>query len=155
MKGIVLLSNISLNKRKTKIFGFIHFTETPKGLKIEGQVRNLKPGFHGIHIHSKGNLVEGGHSLCSHFNPYNKNHGDRNDPNSHLGDLGNIFADKNGKCDFSFIDKRLKLSGKNSIIGRSIVIHANKDDLGLGGFPDSLTTGHSGKRVCYGIIGYN
>lgn len=32
-------------------------------------------------------------------------------------------------------------------------IHANADDFGLGGFPDSLTTGHAGGRVGCCTIG--
>lgn len=33
------------------------------------------------------------------------------------------------------------------IIGRAIVVHADEDDLGLGGAADSLTTGNAGARV--------
>jgi Cu-Zn family superoxide dismutase len=36
---------------------------------------------------------------------------------------------------------------------RGIVIHADKDDLGLGGSPLSNTTGNSGDRLACGIIG--
>jgi len=42
---------------------------------------------------------------------------------------------------------KISLYGKNSILGRSVVIHADKDDLGKGNYKDSLTTGHSGKRL--------
>jgi Cu-Zn family superoxide dismutase len=34
-----------------------------------------------------------------------------------------------------------------------MIVHADEDDLGEGGYPDSLTNGHSGKRVLWGIIG--
>jgi Cu-Zn family superoxide dismutase len=37
--------------------------------------------------------------------------------------------------------------------GRSIIVHADKDDLGLGEEEDSLTTGHSGKRMACAVIG--
>jgi Cu-Zn family superoxide dismutase len=37
--------------------------------------------------------------------------------------------------------------------GRSIIVHADKDDLGLGDAEDSSTTGHSGKRIACAIIG--
>ena len=50
----------------------------------------------------------------------------------------------------------IKLRGtKCNIIGRGLIIHADEDDLGLGGFPDSLTTGHSGKRIACAVIGYS
>ena len=52
-------------------------------------------------------------------------------------------------------DKLIKLRGKYSVIGRSIVIHDDPDDLGIGGHSDSHTTGHAGKRIACGIIGYS
>ena len=69
---------------------------------------------------------------------------------------GNIVSDKDGnvKCEFS--DHMIKLHGfKSNIIGRAIVIHADCDDNGLGGFDDSLTTGHAGKRIACAVIGYS
>ncbi len=33
-------------------------------------------------------------------------------------------------------------------------VHADPDDLGKGGFEDSLTTGHAGGRLACGVIGY-
>lgn len=53
------------------------------------------------------------------------------------------------------VDKMIKLRGqKSNIIGRGLIIHADEDDCGLGDFPDSLTTGHSGKRIACAVIGY-
>jgi Copper/zinc superoxide dismutase (SODC) len=39
------------------------------------------------------------------------------------------------------------------LLGRTLIVHADPDDLGLGGHEDSLTTGHSGKRIACAIIG--
>jgi Cu-Zn family superoxide dismutase len=53
------------------------------------------------------------------------------------------------------IDDVIKLRGsKSNIIGRGLIIHADQDDCGLGGFSDSLTTGHAGKRIACAVIGY-
>ena len=41
-------------------------------------------------------------------------------------------------------DKLIKLRGKYSVIGRSIVIHDDPDDLGIPDNSDSHTTGHAG-----------
>jgi Cu-Zn family superoxide dismutase len=72
-----------------------------------------------------------------------------------VGDLGNIISDHNGRADYVFTDHMIKLRGmKCNIIGRGLIIHADEDDLGLGGFPDSLTTGHAGKRIACAVIGY-
>lgn len=50
--------------------------------------------------------------------------------NRHVGDLGNIEAYKNSIAIFEFDDSLIQLSGENSIIGRSFVVHAGEDDLG-------------------------
>ena len=45
-------------------------------------------------------------------------------------------------------------TGQTTVIGRAIVLHADADDLGQGGFEDSLTTGHAGGRIgCGEIVG--
>jgi Cu-Zn family superoxide dismutase len=38
-------------------------------------------------------------------------------------------------------------------LGRALIIHEDEDDLGLGDFPDSKTTGHSGVRIGCAIFG--
>ena len=39
------------------------------------------------------------------------------------------------------------------IVGRMIIVHQDRDDLGLGGDEESLKTGNAGKRVACGVIG--
>ena len=73
----------------------------------------------------------------------------------HVGDLGNIQSDQHGNVNHIFTDHMIKLRRtKCNIIGRGLIIHADEDDFGLGGFPDSLTTGHAGKRIACAVIGY-
>lgn len=149
--GICVLLN-NENERK----GVIIFKETDnnKNLLILGQVKGLKKnGLHGIHIHKYGDITRGCASMGGHFNPNNKNHGSFTSKDRHLGDLGNLEADNTGSAKILFADGRLSLRGKNSILGRSIVVHEDEDDLGKGKHPDSKTTGHSGKRMLCGIIG--
>ena len=50
--------------------------------------------------------------------------------------------------------KTIKLKGKYSVVGRSVVIHEKEDDLGLGGNAESLKTGNSMNRIACGIIGF-
>ena len=50
-------------------------------------------------------------------------------------------------------DTFLSLSGANSILGRSLVVHADPDDLGKGGHELSKATGNAGGRISCGIIG--
>ena len=41
----------------------------------------------------------------------------------------------------------------SELYGRAVIVHADEDDLGKGDEEDSLTTGHSGKRIGCAIIG--
>jgi Cu-Zn family superoxide dismutase len=65
----------------------------------------------------------------------------------HEGDLGNVVADSSGKAHLEWKDKVMKLSGPDSIIGRSMIVHVQEDDL------KTQPTGNSGGRVACGVIG--
>ena len=58
-------------------------------------------------------------------------HGAPGDKSRHVGDLGNIEADVSGVASIDMVDTWLSLNGINSILGRGVVIHAGRDDLGL------------------------
>jgi Cu-Zn family superoxide dismutase len=141
-----------------KIKGTIHFYESDKNkIIIDIDLSGFKKNsIHGIHIHEAGDLTDNCMGACSHFNPTNQQHGGINSKIRHVGDLGNIIADNKGIIKVKLEDNIIKLRGnKFNIIGRSVVIHEDADDNGLGGFDDSLTTGHSGKRLSCAVIGYS
>jgi len=155
MKPFVPIKAVCVLK-SGNIDGVIHLEGLPnKKTKIFGKVSGLKPGKHAIHIHQSGDLTDGCKSACAHYNPFNKKHGGPNDKERHVGDLGNLVADKRGTAYFTLEDNLVKLHGKYSVIGRSIIIHEDADDLGKGGHEDSLTTGHAGNRLVCGVIGYS
>jgi len=125
-------------------------------VKINVHIKNVTPGKHGFHIHEKGNLLKNDCSECAgHWNPYNKKHGGLQDNNSHAGDLGNIIANDTGEIKTHISTDKLTLYGKYSIFGRSIIVHADEDDLGKGNHDDSMITGHAGKRLDCAIIGHS
>jgi Cu-Zn family superoxide dismutase len=80
-------------------------------------------------------------------------HGGPEDEVRHVGDLGNVDVGEDGTYRSETTDRLVKLTGPYSVIGRSIVVHEDADDLGRGGFSDSKTTGHAGARLACGIIG--
>ncbi|KAJ2908854.1 hypothetical protein GGI21_002470, partial [Coemansia aciculifera] len=71
----------------------------------------------------------------------------------HVGDLGNLEAPEKGDAVFEITDKQVTLFGEHSVIGRTVVVHALEDDLGLGGHTLSVTTGNAGDRLACGVIG--
>ncbi|CAL8131430.1 unnamed protein product [Orchesella dallaii] len=135
--------------------GVIAFTQVHPNdaVFVNGTISGLSPGKHGFHIHQKGDLTQGCASAGGHFNPYMQPHGAPMDRFRHIGDLGNINADLNGIAKVMIYDSLMSLSGVNSIVGRSVVIHAGEDDLGLGMHQDSKTTGNAGGRLGCGVIG--
>lgn len=134
--------------------------------RIQGTFTGLSPGLHGFHLHQYGDLSNGCESAGPHYNPTNKTHGGKyvfepeskmklaETPERHYGsDFGNIEAGPDGTAVIDFYDVETKLIGPYSVIGRSLVVHADRDDLGRGGNETSLTTGNSGARVMCGVIG--
>ena len=71
----------------------------------------------------------------------------------HVGDLGNVIAGEDGNAKYEREDHLINIYGEFSVIGRSFVVHADEDDLGLGGHELSLTTGNAGARLACGVIG--
>ncbi len=117
---------------------------------------NLEQGDHGFHIHQFGDLTNGCLSAGPHYNPNNFTHSSPNDTQRHVGDLGNIVADSDGNAVFQITDSQIKLSGIHSILGRAVVVHALRDDLGLGTGEkkaESKKTGNAGARLACGVIG--
>ena len=142
---------------KSEIKGTVLFEEIDNNLvQVKINLTGLDPNKkHGFHIHETGDLSNGCTSLCAHFNPYNKLHGDRTDQIRHVGDLGNIESNNQGFVNMEFTDELIKLSGNDAnIIGRGLIIHGGEDDCGKTDHEFSKTTGNSGNRIACSIIGY-
>ena len=140
------------------IKGTVEFEEKGTKVVIKGNLKSTKykNSSHGFHIHEAGDLSDKCMGACAHFNPYNKKHGGPTSKERHVGDLGNIRFDARGVAKFRMEDSLVKLRGtKANVIGRSVVIHEDPDDLGMGNHNDSLTTGHAGKRITCAVIGYS
>lgn len=115
----------------------------------------LPPGPHGFHIHAAGDLRgEGCAGACSHWNKGNPTtHGGPpgHAGQRHTGDLGNIELPANKKS--ATYTYTLKAVSPAELWGRTLIVHADPDDLGQGPHEDSPTTGHSGKRIACALFG--
>lgn len=135
--------------------GTLHFTQedTSKPVKVTGEISGLKKGLHGFHVHEFGDNTNGCTSAGAHFNPHGKEHGAPTDNVRHVGDLGNVEAGDDGIAKVDLIDSIIQLMGEHNVIGRTLVVHADPDDLGKGGHELSKTTGNAGGRIACGVIG--
>ncbi|KAF4617466.1 hypothetical protein D9613_006097 [Agrocybe pediades] len=149
-KAVTVLSG------ESSVSGTVTFKQLSPGgpVTVYGKLRGLTPhAKHGFHVHQSGDLSGGCISAGPHYNPFGKTHGAPSAANRHVGDLGNVDADERGEADFVLTDSLLSLNGPTSIVGRSVVVHAGTDDLGLGGNEESLKTGNAGARAACGVIG--
>lgn len=133
------------------VSGTTTFVRQGEKVLVDARIKGLKPGRHGFHVHEGGDCSGPDASNAGgHFNPGGAAHGNPAAGAHHGGDLGNIEADASGNAVLNATVTMQGLSfaktGANSIIGRSLVIHADADDL------TSQPSGNSGKRVACGII---
>lgn len=134
------------SKSNSKVTGTITFTKSGDDVEVSGEIDNLTPGKHGFHIHDKGDCsAPDAASAGGHFNPTHQHHGGPDTAERHNGDLGNIEADASGKAHVHWKGK-MSLGGSDSIIGKSVVVHAAADDL------KTDPAGNSGARVACGVI---
>ena len=108
-------------------------------LEISYKFTGLMAGEHGFHIHSSADFSDGCASTGKHYNPFGKDHAGPTDADRHVGDLGNVAADSEGVAEGLLVDTVAKIYGEHSIMGRSMVVHMFPDDMGKGGFEDSLS----------------
>lgn len=128
-----------------KTGGTLTLTAMEGEVHLSGKITGLTPGLHGFHIHEFGDISSAdGAAAGGHFNPANEKHGGPGDQHRHAGDFGNVKASDDGVATVDIKAKGLQL---HFIIGRSIVVHADPDDL------KSQPSGNAGARVAVGVIG--
>ncbi len=131
-----------------KVKGKVTFTQKDDGVEVVAELTGLQPGEHGFHVHEFGDCsMADGKCAGGHFNPTNMPHGGPDSPRRHVGDLGNIKADSTGNAMYKRLDTVIALHGRNSIIGRSVIIHAKRDD------ETTQPSGDAGDRIGCGTIG--
>ena len=135
--------------RGNETHGVVRFTESGNGgLKVESRFRDLPGEEHAYHVHLLGDCsAADGTSAGTHFNF----RGSSKDPAASIdritGNLGEISVDESGQVTHSTIIEEATLSGDYSIIGRSVIVHAQGND------PDSPPIGAAGSRLACGVIG--
>lgn len=128
----------------SEVKGIIRMRQEDGYVHITGKVINLTPGKHGFHIHEFGDLTKAdGTAAGGHYDPHGHDHGAPGE-DSHMGDLGNIEANEEGIAN---IDMKAEGVVLHLVLGRSLVVHADEDDL------TSQPSGNAGPRIGVGVIG--
>jgi Cu-Zn family superoxide dismutase len=134
-----------------EIEGEVEFYATGAGVRIVAEIEDAKPGKHGIHVHQKGDCSDiKGKSMGDHFAPDSKDHALPSEGMArHLGDLGNIEVDADGKgrLEVTIEKANLKPNDAMSFLGKALVIHMGEDS-GKAMQP----SGGSGVPIACGVI---
>jgi len=133
--------------------GEVVVTETSYGLVFTPNLKGLKPGLHGFHVHTNGDcgpadkdgkVVPGG-AAGGHYDP--KSAGKHGFPwgDGHLGDLPALYVDEQGTATTPVLAPRLKMS---DLKGRALMVHAGGDN--YSDTPAAL--GGGGARMACGVV---
>ncbi|KAJ5378816.1 RNA-induced silencing complex nuclease component Tudor-SN [Penicillium cosmopolitanum] len=150
-----MVKAVAVLRGDAKIAGTVTFEQADESApttiswNITGNDANAERGFH---VHQFGDNTNGCTSAGPHFNPHGKTHGAPTDSDRHVGDLGNFKTDAEGNATGSVQDKLVKLIGAESVLGRTLVVHAGTDDLGRGGNEESKKTGNAGLRPACAVF---
>jgi superoxide dismutase, Cu-Zn family len=124
--------------------------EVEAGVHVEVSVEDARPGGRGVHIHARPDCSDiRGKSMGDHFAPRGHAHGLEGAQEHHLGDLGNLYVDKNGDGELELTVPRASLANDDplSFANRAIVVHEGEDH-GARAQP----SGDSGKPVACAVI---
>ena len=129
--------------------GMVHFTDQADGsTEVTIDITGLAPhSVHGFHIHENPSCADMGNGAGGHFNPTMAPHAAPTAVSHHAGDFGNVAADEKGEVHSHFTTNSVTAhAGSISVLGHSVVLHANQDDL------MTQPSGNAGARIACGVI---
>ena len=133
-----------------RVLGTVTLQQTPQGVLLTGDLGNLPPGPHALHVHDVGRCEPPFTSAGGHFNPTRRLHGFRNTAGFHAGDLPNISSPGTGLTRVDHFSREIALgTGPLTLFdpdGSALVIHAGIDDY------VSDPAGNSGARIACGVV---
>ena len=105
-------------------------TDAPKGVLLRVAAKGLPPGWHGMHLHAKGDCSK---SDFTSAGPHVHGsaaavHGLLNPAATETGDLPNIHIASDGSGSTEVFSTSVKLSDLRDADGSAVVIHAAADD---------------------------
>jgi Cu-Zn family superoxide dismutase len=127
-------ASATLKTSDGKDAGTLTLQQTPNGVLVMGDVMNITPGWHAVHLHETGACDGDFTSAGGHFNPAGKEHGFDNPDGYHAGDMPNVYVGDDGKAQFNFLNAQVSLGDGDMSLGDSdgsaVIVHAGKDSYG-------------------------
>ena len=119
--------------------GIVRFDQDDEFLDIQGRISGLAAGAYGLRVHETQDCATVDADSAGPLFSANRDAAvlalEPDLPNE-AGNLGDIVAGESGTATFEFVDTELSVGpGDQSIVGRTIVIHAAVEDAGPDGLP--------------------
>jgi Cu-Zn family superoxide dismutase len=130
--------------------GVLTFADGGAAISVDGTLRGLTPGVHGLHLHAVGRCD--GPDFASagpHWSPTPKQHGTMNEAGPHHGDLMNLTVGADSSVVVKMSTPAGSLRGETPLLdadGAAIVVHATTDDY------KTDPSGNSGARIACGVV---
>ncbi|WP_442680112.1 superoxide dismutase family protein [Sphingomonas sp. ASY06-1R] len=130
------------------ISGTVTVTPAPKGVLIHIEASGLTPGWHGAHIHEKGDCSDAAFKLAGgHVHSVTPIvHGLLNPAANDSGDLPNLYVAADGTAKAEYFTAAVTMQGLQDADGSALVVHAKPDDY------TSQPIGGAGDRVGCAVI---
>ena len=139
----------TLEPRSTsKITGTAKFVESDSAVVVTIKVSGAAPGDHGVHLHETGDCsAADAKSAGGHWDPDHAQHGAPSATSHHAGDFGNVTVGADGTGTLTLTVPGLTVApGSHSVVGRSVIVHANVDDF------KTQPSGNAGARGACGVV---
>lgn len=136
------------------VLGKVTVTSAPRGVLIRVEATGLPPGFHGVHLHEKGDCSDpvfksaGAHVHSTTPVVHGLLNADANDS----GDLPNLYVAADGSATIELYSTLVTLQGGD---GRPALLDADGSALVIHASPDDYRTqpiGGSGARIACAVI---
>jgi Cu-Zn family superoxide dismutase len=133
----------------SSVTGRVELSEAHGQVRALVELTGLAPNSeHGFHIHDKGDCsAADASSAGGHYNPSGAAHGHAGIAPHHAGDLPSLTADAAGTVRADVLLDGVTLApGPVSVVGRSVVVHRDRDDF------TTQPAGNAGPRIACGVI---
>ena len=130
--------------------GVLTLADAGAAISVDGTLRGLTPGVHGMHLHTIGRC-DGARfaGAGAHWSPTPKQQGSANPAGPHHGDLMNLTVGADSSVLVKMSTPGGSLRGEYPLLdadGAAIVIHATTDDY------KTDPSGNSGARIGCGVV---
>jgi len=117
-------------------------------MKLELTVPKMANKTVAVHIHDHPDCGDNGNATHGHWNPTHSPHGKWGVDSFHLGDIGNVKLDAQGKGSLEMSTNLWTLSSDTSstVLNHAVIVHSGKDDY------KTQPTGNAGSRIGCGVI---